>query len=110
MVDTPSAYHVILGRPTLNTFQAIISTYHMKIKFPTSGFVGEAQRDPLQSRECYVEVVCKEQKRNHEEVSKETPPSKRGKDDERMEEAKGTEGAPPKVQPTEELLNIELVP
>ncbi|KAL0411590.1 UNVERIFIED_CONTAM: hypothetical protein Slati_3748700 [Sesamum latifolium] len=38
-VDVPSAYNVILGRPTLNAFQAVISTYHMKIKFPTPGGV-----------------------------------------------------------------------
>ncbi|KAL0462137.1 UNVERIFIED_CONTAM: hypothetical protein Slati_0101300 [Sesamum latifolium] len=37
VVDVPSAYNVILGRPTLNTFQAMVSTYHMKIKFPTPG-------------------------------------------------------------------------
>ncbi|KAL0411302.1 UNVERIFIED_CONTAM: hypothetical protein Slati_3719900 [Sesamum latifolium] len=35
IVDVPSAYNVILGRRTLNVFQAVISTYHMKIKFPT---------------------------------------------------------------------------
>ncbi|KAL0420909.1 UNVERIFIED_CONTAM: hypothetical protein Slati_3113800 [Sesamum latifolium] len=35
VVDVPSAYNIILGRPTLNAFQAVISTYHMKIKFPT---------------------------------------------------------------------------
>ncbi|KAL0289310.1 UNVERIFIED_CONTAM: hypothetical protein Sradi_7076000 [Sesamum radiatum] len=40
VVDVPSAYNVILGRSTLNTFQAVISTYHMKIKFPTPGGVG----------------------------------------------------------------------
>ncbi|KAL0416935.1 UNVERIFIED_CONTAM: hypothetical protein Slati_3525400 [Sesamum latifolium] len=34
VVDMPSAYNLILGRPTLNTFQAVISTYHMKLKFP----------------------------------------------------------------------------
>ncbi|KAL0324629.1 UNVERIFIED_CONTAM: hypothetical protein Scaly_2430000 [Sesamum calycinum] len=34
VVDIPSAYNVILGRPMLNAFSAIISTYHMKIKFP----------------------------------------------------------------------------
>ncbi|KAL0458658.1 UNVERIFIED_CONTAM: hypothetical protein Slati_0493000 [Sesamum latifolium] len=59
VVDVPSAYNVILGRPTLNTFQAVVSTYHMKIKFPTLGGVGEVQGDPLQSRECYVEAVRK---------------------------------------------------
>ncbi|KAL0433448.1 UNVERIFIED_CONTAM: hypothetical protein Slati_2679100 [Sesamum latifolium] len=41
-VDIPSAYNVILGRLTLNAFWAIISTYHMKIKFPVLGGVGEA--------------------------------------------------------------------
>ncbi|KAL0458484.1 UNVERIFIED_CONTAM: hypothetical protein Slati_0475600 [Sesamum latifolium] len=35
VVDVPSAYNLILGRSTLNTFQAVVSTYHMKIKFPT---------------------------------------------------------------------------
>ncbi|KAL0430605.1 UNVERIFIED_CONTAM: hypothetical protein Sradi_0686500 [Sesamum radiatum] len=42
VVDIPSAYNVILGRPTLNAFRAIISTYHMKIKFLMVGGVGEA--------------------------------------------------------------------
>ncbi|KAL0448611.1 UNVERIFIED_CONTAM: hypothetical protein Slati_1417500 [Sesamum latifolium] len=52
VVDVPSAYNVILGRSTLNTFQAVISMYHMKIKFPTPGGIGEVQGDPLQSRRC----------------------------------------------------------
>ncbi|KAL0303335.1 UNVERIFIED_CONTAM: hypothetical protein Sradi_6201600 [Sesamum radiatum] len=30
VVDVPSVSNVILGRPMLNTFQAVISTYHMK--------------------------------------------------------------------------------
>ncbi|KAL0430886.1 UNVERIFIED_CONTAM: hypothetical protein Sradi_0714600 [Sesamum radiatum] len=37
VVDLPSAYNVILGRPMLTTFQAVISTYHIKIMFPTPG-------------------------------------------------------------------------
>ncbi|KAL0456119.1 UNVERIFIED_CONTAM: hypothetical protein Slati_0951100 [Sesamum latifolium] len=57
MVDVPSAYNVILGRPTLNAFQAVISTYQTKIKFPTPSGVGKVQGDPLQSRKCYVEAV-----------------------------------------------------
>ncbi|KAL0396049.1 UNVERIFIED_CONTAM: Retrovirus-related Pol polyprotein from transposon [Sesamum calycinum] len=51
----------------------------------------------------------KGQKRCKEEVCKGTPLSKRGKDAEWMEEAKGIEGAPLKVQQVEELLNVELV-
>ncbi|KAL0295006.1 UNVERIFIED_CONTAM: protein DETOXIFICATION 34 [Sesamum angustifolium] len=42
VVDTPSAYNAILGRPILNAFQAVISTYDMKIKFPTIGGFGIA--------------------------------------------------------------------
>ncbi|CAA0829019.1 cysteine-rich RLK (RECEPTOR-like protein kinase) 8, partial [Striga hermonthica] len=34
VVDVESAYNVILRRPTLNAFQAVVSTYHIKLKFP----------------------------------------------------------------------------
>ncbi|KAL0374089.1 UNVERIFIED_CONTAM: hypothetical protein Sradi_3324600 [Sesamum radiatum] len=53
VVDIPSAYNVILGRPIPNAFKAIISTYHMKIKFPVVRGAGEAQADVLQVRKCY---------------------------------------------------------
>ncbi|KAL0401994.1 UNVERIFIED_CONTAM: hypothetical protein Slati_4229300 [Sesamum latifolium] len=109
IVDVPSAYNVILGRPTLTAFQAVISIYHMKIKFPTPGGVGEVQGDPLQSRKCYIEAVRRGQKRNLDEDHQGVPSSKKGKEI-------GAEGAlkemeaPAKVQPTKELLNIEVIP
>ncbi|KAL0405925.1 UNVERIFIED_CONTAM: hypothetical protein Slati_3906400 [Sesamum latifolium] len=108
VVDVPSAYNVILGRPTLNTFQAVISTYHMKIKFPTAGGVGEVQGDPLQSRRCYVDAVHKGQKRNGDDAPDRAPPSKKGTllEGENSEETE----TPAKVQPAEELLNIEIIP
>ncbi|XP_073152688.1 uncharacterized protein [Henckelia pumila] len=34
IVDAPSAYNVILGRPTMTTFMAVASALHQKIKFP----------------------------------------------------------------------------
>ena len=34
-VDSPSSYNVIIGRPTLNRWKAAISTYCLKVKFPT---------------------------------------------------------------------------
>ncbi|KAL0448731.1 UNVERIFIED_CONTAM: hypothetical protein Slati_1429500 [Sesamum latifolium] len=80
----------------------------MKIKFPTPRGVGEVQGDPLQSRKCYIGAVRKEQKRSTDETPKGAPPNKRGKDDELDEESEGERGTPSKVQPAEELLNIEL--
>ncbi|KAL0345444.1 UNVERIFIED_CONTAM: hypothetical protein Sradi_4375700 [Sesamum radiatum] len=41
VVDNPFAYNVILGRPGLNLFRAVVSTYHLEIiKFPTKNGIG----------------------------------------------------------------------
>ena len=41
VVDCSSAYNVILERPTLNSWKAVTSTYHLMIKFPTDYGVRE---------------------------------------------------------------------
>ncbi|KAL0405625.1 UNVERIFIED_CONTAM: hypothetical protein Slati_3876400 [Sesamum latifolium] len=108
VVDIPSAYNVILGRPTLNAFRAIISTYHMKIKFSVVGGVGEVQADILQARKCHVEAIKRGKKRILEEMSGEENSNKQGKDSMPRTELK--EEAPVTVQPVEELLTVELIP
>ena len=40
IVDAPSAYNMLLGRPSLNAIKAIPSAYHMIIKFPTMHGIG----------------------------------------------------------------------
>ena len=45
VVDSFSAYNIILGRPSLNTFQAVVSTFHMKLKFPVDEGIGEVEGD-----------------------------------------------------------------
>jgi hypothetical protein len=35
VVECPSAYNAILGRPTLNALGAVVSTLHMAMKFPS---------------------------------------------------------------------------
>nr|XP_009420911.1 PREDICTED: uncharacterized protein LOC104000553 [Musa acuminata subsp. malaccensis] len=57
VVDLPSAYNAILGRPTLNKLKAVVSTYHRAIKFPTSVGTGESRSDPGESRRCYLIAV-----------------------------------------------------
>ncbi|KAL0284886.1 UNVERIFIED_CONTAM: hypothetical protein Scaly_2835200 [Sesamum calycinum] len=41
IVDMPSAYNIILWQPTLNVVQVVVSTYHMKVKFPAGVEIGE---------------------------------------------------------------------
>ena len=57
VVDYLSAYNVILGRPTLNSWNAVTSTYHLMIKFPTDYDVGELQGDQVAARECYIAMM-----------------------------------------------------
>ncbi|KAK3038736.1 hypothetical protein RJ639_028343 [Escallonia herrerae] len=45
VVKVPSAYNGILGLPTLNQLQAVVSTYHLKIKFPAEHDTGEVKGD-----------------------------------------------------------------
>ena len=53
VVDAPSSYNILLGRPSLNSIKAIPSTYHMMIKFPTTSGVGMVRGDQRVARECY---------------------------------------------------------
>ena len=57
VVDAPSAYNVLLGRPSLNDIKAIPSAYHMVIKFPTANGVGMVRGDQRMARECYSASV-----------------------------------------------------
>ena len=57
VVDYSSAYNAILGRPTLNSWKAVTSTYHLMIKFPTNYGVGELQGNQVAARECYVAMM-----------------------------------------------------
>ena len=45
MVDYPSTYNIILGRPALNRLKAATSTYYLRVKFPTAYRVGEIRGD-----------------------------------------------------------------
>ena len=53
VVDAPSAYNMLLGRPSLNAIKAIPYAYHMMIKFPTVSGVGMVRGDQRVARECY---------------------------------------------------------
>ena len=45
VVDYSLSYNAIIGRPTLNSWKAVTSTYHFSVKFPTNYEVGQVQGD-----------------------------------------------------------------
>ena len=57
IVEAPSTYNMLLGRPSLNTIKVIPFTYHMMIKFPTTRGVGMVRGDQRVARECYSASV-----------------------------------------------------
>ena len=58
VVDCSSSYNAITGRPTLNSWKAVTSTYHMSVKFPTEHGIGQVQGDQLAARECYLAMLA----------------------------------------------------
>jgi len=57
VVDCSSAYNAIIGQPTLNSWKAVTSTYHLMIKFPTEYGVGELRGNQVAARECYIAMM-----------------------------------------------------
>ena len=53
IVDAPSAYNMLLGRPSFNAIKAIPFAYHMVIKFPTANGEGMVRGGQRMARECY---------------------------------------------------------
>ena len=59
VVDRPSIYNIILGRPTLNALKAVVSTYHLAIKFPIPNGIGVFRGNQEGAKKCYMAVVNK---------------------------------------------------
>jgi len=54
VVNAPSTYNVLLGRPTLNRIGVVPSTRHMKVKLPSmEGVVITIRSDQKEAKKCY---------------------------------------------------------
>ena len=53
IINAPSTYNMLLGRPSLNAIRVVPSAYHMVIKFPTANGVGMVLGNQRIARECY---------------------------------------------------------
>ena len=60
VVETPSAYNVILKRPTLNRARVVVSTRSLIVKFPTSQVTGILKGDQANSRSYCVTSLYRE--------------------------------------------------
>lgn len=49
-----SSYNAIIRQTTLNKLKAVVSTHHLKMKFPTKAGIGQVKRDQEQARKCYL--------------------------------------------------------
>ena len=58
VVDCSSSYNAIIGRPTLNSWNAVTSTYHLLVKFPTEYGIRQVHGDQLAVRECYLAMMA----------------------------------------------------
>ena len=53
VVNAPSSYNMLLGRPSLNMLGAVVSTTHLKMKFLAEGKVVTMKVDQEVARKCY---------------------------------------------------------
>ncbi|XP_027922774.1 uncharacterized protein LOC114180671 [Vigna unguiculata] len=55
LVEANTSYNVLLGRPCLNAFGAIVSTLHLAMKFPSDkGTICTVHADQQIARQCYA--------------------------------------------------------
>ena len=57
VVKGESSYNAIFGRPTLMAMKAVISIYHLRLKFSTLRGVGVIRGNQYEARMCYTVSV-----------------------------------------------------
>ncbi|XP_065622567.1 uncharacterized protein LOC136064581 [Quercus suber] len=57
VVDVYSPYMTIVARPWLHTLEAVSSTLHQKVKYPSEGRVCEIRGDQSSTRQCLVAAI-----------------------------------------------------
>ena len=66
VVDTYSPYTAIIARPWIHALEAVSSTLHQKVKYPSRGQVEEIRGDQAMARQCMVAAILH---RSHTESS-----------------------------------------
>ena len=103
LIDQPSAFNAVLGRPSLRALKAITSIYHLLMKFPTPNVVGQVRGNQDKVRRCYNQAVRSASKPRQVNIVDQRPPSKGPLDDTidpRSPDEEATTG------PIEDLVNL----
>ncbi|XP_074556805.1 uncharacterized protein LOC141812691 [Curcuma longa] len=100
IVDAPSSYNIILGRPTLSAFSAVVSTYHQKMKFPVGDKVGEVRGDQMISRRCYVDMIRTDSRKKQKESGGEVHVIQEAASDKSFEEKEALQVHPDRTETT----------
>ena len=61
-MDSYSLYTAILARPWLHAMEAVSSTLHLKVKYPSRDQVEELVKSQVMARQCLVTAVKQQSK------------------------------------------------
>ncbi|KAJ0969907.1 hypothetical protein J5N97_022784 [Dioscorea zingiberensis] len=103
VVRCPLSYNVILRRPFLNLSGVVISTDHLKLKFPTEARRGEIRGDQSISHQCYATMLRNRAEGSSKATEALTVEEMQG-EDEKKEVRRPTPVEDLKVLPLEEAL------
>ena len=74
VVGSFSPYTAILGRPCIHAMEAVPSTLHVKVKFPTEQGIAVVKGSQQMARQCLVTAVNRKSKQAKEkEIADEAP-------------------------------------
>ncbi|RDX69401.1 hypothetical protein CR513_51488, partial [Mucuna pruriens] len=57
LIEAEASYNIIMGRSTLNRLKAVVSTYHLCMKYPIAGGVGAIWADATMAKRCYQDSL-----------------------------------------------------
>ena len=81
VIDRPSAFNVVLGRPSLRALKTITSIYHLLMKFPTPNGVGQVRRNQEEARRYYNQAIRSVSRPRQVNVIDQRPPNEGPFDD-----------------------------
>jgi len=84
IIDAPSPYNVIIGRPWISRTRAVCSLHHLLIKFPTEAGIASVRGDQNAARSCMVAAIKDARRSQNPEGGKDRQQEQEATVDERV--------------------------